>query len=88
VDSLGHLIAAVVTVANEDERKQVAELAKRVQEVMGESVEVAWVDQGYTGEEAETAASKQGIELLVVKHEYAKRGFVLLLRRWVLVLQL
>ena len=83
VDSLGHLVAAVVTAANEDERKQVAELAKRVQEVTGESVKVAWVDQGYTGEEARTAAARQGIELLVVKHEQAKRGFVLLPRRWV-----
>ena len=38
VDSLGHLLAAVVTPANEDERKQLAELARRVQEVTGESV--------------------------------------------------
>lgn len=83
VDSLGHLLAAVVTPANENERKQVAELAKRVQDVTGESVEVAWVDQGYTGEEAEEAAAEHGIILMVVKHEQAKRGFVLLPRRWV-----
>ena len=83
VDSLGHLIAAVVTPANENERKQVAELAKRVQEVTGESVQVAWVDQGYTGEDPKSAAAEHGIELLVVKHESAKRGFVLLPRRWV-----
>ena len=44
VDSLGHLLAAVVTPANENERRQVAELAKRVQEVTGESVRLAWVD--------------------------------------------
>lgn len=83
VDSLGHLLAAVVTPANENERKQVAELAKRVQDVTGESVEVAWVDQGYTGEAAKEAAAEHGIDLLVVKLEEAKRGFVLLPRRWV-----
>ena len=82
VDSLGHLLAAVVTPATENERQQVAELAKRVQEVTGESVRLAWVDQGYTGHEAREAAAARGIELVVVKHEQAKRGFVLLPRRW------
>lgn len=83
VDTLGHLLAAVVTPANENERKQVQELAKQVQEVTGESVEIAWVDQGYTGSAAEEAAAEHGIDLVVVKHEEAKRGFVLLPRRWV-----
>ena len=83
VDTLGHLIAAVVTPASENERKQVAELTKLVQDITGESVEVAWVDKGYSGEEAEAAAAEHGIDLLVVKHEEAKRGFLLLPRRWV-----
>lgn len=83
VDSLGHLIAAVVTPANENERVQVAELAQRVQEVTDQSVQVAWVDQGYTGEPAKDAAAQHGIKLLVIKHKQAKRGFVLLPRRWV-----
>ncbi len=83
VDSLGHLIAAVVTPASENERTQVTELTKRVQDITGESVEVAWVDQGYTGDDAKEAAAEHGIDLLVVKHEQAKRGFVLLPRRWV-----
>jgi len=50
----------------------------------GKSVEVAFVDQGYTGESAEAAAEKHGIKLVVLKHDQAKRGFVRLPRRWVL----
>ena len=83
VDTLGLLLALVVTPANEQERAQVEELAAQVQEVTGENVEIAFVDQGYTGEAAEQAAAAQGIKLVVVKHEKAKKGFVLLPRRWV-----
>ena len=81
VDTLGLLLALVVTPANEQERAQVEELASRVQEVTGENVEVAFVDQGYTGESAKAAAEKHGIKLMVVKHQEAKRGFVLLPKR-------
>src|SRR5215831_1270868 len=41
------------------------------------------VDQGYTGEATATAAKPRGIALEVVKLPEAKRGFVLLPRRWV-----
>ncbi len=41
------------------------------------------VDQGYTGGAATEAAQAQGIQLIVVKLPEAKRGFVLLPRRWV-----
>jgi len=61
----------------------VAELAERVQAATGEAVEVAFVDQGYTGAQAATDAEAHGIRLEVVKLEEAKRGFVLLPRRWV-----
>jgi transposase len=83
VDTLGHLLALLVTPANEQERAQVAELAEKVQEVTGEAVEVAFVDQGYTGEQPAQDAEAQGIRLEVVKLPTAKRGFVLLPRRWV-----
>ncbi len=56
VDTLGHLLALQVTAANEGDRAQVAELAQKVQEVTGGTVEIAFVDQGYTGEEAASAA--------------------------------
>src|SRR5579884_3823791 len=39
VDTLGHLLAVVVSAANEQERALVAELAQQVQEITGESVE-------------------------------------------------
>ena len=83
VDTLGQLLAVTVTPANEQERAQVAALAAKVQEATGDSVEVAFVDQGYTGAEAAAAAEQHGIRLEVVKLPTAKRGFVLLPRRWV-----
>jgi transposase len=83
VDTLGHLLALHVTAANEQDREQVGELARQVQKITGEHVELAFVDQGYTGENAALAAAGHGIELEVVKHTEAKRGFVLLPRRWV-----
>jgi transposase len=83
VDTLGNLLARKVTAANEQGRAQVAELARKVQEVTGGPVEVAFVDQGYTGEAAAGQAEAEGIRLEVVKHTPAKRGFVLLPRRWV-----
>ncbi|MDP9358758.1 MAG: transposase, partial [Chloroflexota bacterium] len=46
-------------------------------------VEVAFVDQGYTGEQPAAEAAAQGLQLQVVKLPDAKRGFVLLPRRWV-----
>ena len=44
---------------------------------------MAFVDQGYTGDEPLKAAAEQGIRLEVVKLPEAKKGFVLLPRRWV-----
>jgi transposase len=83
VDTLGNLLALKVTAANEQERAQVAELAAQVQAVTGGTVEVAFVDQGYTGDRAAEHADDHGIRLEVVKHTEAKKGFVLLPRRWV-----
>jgi transposase len=83
VDTLGHLLALTVTPANEQDRAQVGRLAQAVQAEVEEPVQVAFVDQGYTGEKPAEAAAQQGMELLVVKHHEAKRGFVLLPRRWV-----
>ncbi len=48
-----------------------------------QNVQVAFVDQGYTGQEPAEAAAQAGIRLEVVKHHRAKHGFVLLPRRWV-----
>jgi transposase len=83
VDTLGQLLALRGTAANEQDRAQVAALVAQVQEVTGESVESAFVDQGYTGEQPAQDAAQHGIKLEVVKLPEAKRGFVLLPRRWV-----
>lgn len=72
-----------MTPANEQEQAQVAELAELVQAATGDSVEVALVDQGCAGDEAAAAAAEHGIRLEVVKLHTAKRGFILLPRRWV-----
>lgn len=83
VDTLGHLLAVHVTPANEQERAQVSALATEIQTVTGANVTLAYVDQGYTGDQAAADAATHGIELEVVKLSEAKRGFVLLPRRWV-----
>lgn len=83
VDTLGHLLALHVTPATEQDRAQVATLAEAVQTVTGDTVELAYVDQGYTGDTAAEAAAEQGLRLEVIKLPEARRGFVLLPRRWV-----
>jgi transposase len=77
------LLTLHVAPANEQDRTQVGRLAEAVQDVTGEHVELALVDQGSTGEEPAEAAAEHGIELQVVKLPEAKHGFVLLPRRWV-----
>lgn len=83
VDTLGHLLALWVTPANAHEREPVAPLAEAAQEVTEQNLEVAFVDQGYTGAGPVKAAQQHGLRLEVVKRDEAKRGFVLLPRRWV-----
>ena len=81
MDTLGHLLALYVTPANEQDRAQAHELAQQAQEVTGQSVEVAFVDQGYTGENPAQAAKAEGLRLEVIKLPEAKKGFILLPRR-------
>ncbi len=83
VDTPGHVVALHVTPADIDDRSQVGALAGAVQAETDGSVEKAFVDQGYTGDKPARAAAANGIALEVVKAPEAKRGFVLLPRRWV-----
>jgi transposase len=83
VDTLGHLLALHVTPASADDRAEIGRIAKAIQAATDESVEIAFVDQGYTGDRPAAAASEHGIQLEVVKLPEAKRGFILLPRRWV-----
>lgn len=83
VDTLGHLLALTVTPADAQERSQVAPLAEQIQQATGQNVELAYVDQGYTGENPLFDAAEKGIDLVVVRLPGAKKGFVLLPKRWV-----
>src|SRR5258706_901882 len=67
IDTLGHLLALVVTPANDQERAQVDQLATALQEATGEHVDLAYVDQGYTGAVPAAAAATHGLELAGVK---------------------
>jgi transposase len=84
VDTLGQPLAVHVTPANEQERAQVGELARQVQQATGQTVKAAFADQGYTGEESAQAALDEGIELQLIKLQEAKKGFVQLPRRWLI----
>jgi hypothetical protein len=67
VVTLGHLLAALVTPATADDRAEAGQLAQAVQGTTGESVDLAYVNQGYTSERAADAAREHGIALAVVK---------------------
>jgi transposase len=84
VDTLGDLLTLHATPADAQDRDQVARLAAAVQEATGGTVEVGFADQGYTGAAPAAAAEAHGMRLEVVKLPEAKRGFVLLPRRWVI----
>jgi len=83
VDTLGQLLGVHVTPADEQERAQVGVLCEAVQQATGQTVKLAWADQGYTGEQPRQEAQAHGIDLQVVKLPEAKKGFVLLPKRWV-----
>jgi hypothetical protein len=48
-----------------------------VQEATGDSVELAYVDEGYTGERAAEEAEDRGMRLEVVKHSESVATFVI-----------
>jgi transposase len=83
VDTLGHLLATVVSAANEQDRARVAELCAEMQAEVSGSINTVFADQGYTGAVPEEEVAQEGINLVVIKHTKPKRGFVLLPRRWV-----
>jgi hypothetical protein len=62
VDTLGQLMALKVTPANQGDCEQVAALAEEVQQVTENSVDLAYVDQGYTGPNAAEAALQHGMK--------------------------
>lgn len=83
VDTLGHLLALTTSPANDQDRAQVAALSRQIQEATEDGVTIAFADQGYTGATPAAAAAANGIRLEIVKLPEAKRGFILLPKRWV-----
>lgn len=83
MDTLGHVLAILTSPANEQDRAQVFDLCLEVQETTGAQVEVAFVDQGYTGVQTALDATQAGVELVVVKRPEATKGFILLPKQWV-----
>jgi len=81
MDILSLLLAVQVTPADEQERAHVRTLCKQVQQATGHSVELAW----HTGEQARQAAQDNGIVLQRVNLPEAKKGFVPLPKRRMLV---
>lgn len=73
----------VIISANEQERDQAGEHCQRVLEITGQTVQLGFVDKGYTGEDAEYATAVHGISLQVIKKPAGQTGFVVLPRRWV-----
>lgn len=83
VDTLGYLLALHVTAADAQDRAQVDKMTNRIQAETGDSIQVIFVDQGYTGTQPAEAAARYGMRLEVVKLPQVKHGFILLPRRWV-----
>jgi transposase len=83
VDTLGNVISLLASPANEQDRAAVSELCLQVQQATSVHVEVAFADQGYTGERTALDAAESGIELIVVKRPEGEKGFILLPKRWV-----
>lgn len=82
VDTFGELLALHVTPAAAQDRTQVTALAAAVQEAIGATITPAYVDRGSTGAVPAREAAAHGIALEVVRLPEARRGFVLLPRRW------
>lgn len=78
VDTLDHLLPLKVRPANEQDSAQVAATSEAKQEATGESVQMAFVDQGNTAQTPAQDAAVHGVRLEVIKLSEAKRGVVLL----------
>jgi transposase len=83
VDTLGYPLAMEASPANEQDRDHVAPLMEHVQDETGGTVEVAYADQGYTGEKTAKAAEVEDVELVIVKRNPERQGFIVLPQRWV-----
>jgi hypothetical protein len=80
---LGALGAAHVTAASEQDRRQVSALAAQVHEVSGEAVDRAFINPGSPRAQAAQDAAMHQRQRAVVQLPEAKKGVVVLPKRWV-----
>ena len=83
VDTLGNALTMLITPADEQDRAQVFDLCRQLQEVTEGAVDVVLADQGDTGEQAEIDASLHDTELVVIKRPAGQAGFVARPKRWI-----
>ncbi len=83
VDTLGHLLTLHVTAADQQDRAQVETLAAAVQEITARTWSWLTSTKATRVKTLPWLRKKHGVQLEVIKHTEAKRGFVLLPRRWV-----
>ncbi|BFV61204.1 IS5 family transposase [Kitasatospora sp. CMC57] len=81
VDTLGLLLAVMVTAANVTDRQAGGALLARLR-LRHWHITLVWADGGYTGHQVDLAASLWRIALTVVKRSDDTSGFVVLPKRW------
>lgn len=84
VDTLGNVLTLLVTAGDAQDRDQVYDLCREVQALTGGNIDVVIADQGYTGDQAQTDAALNDLELVIVKRPSGAQGFVMLPERWVI----
>lgn len=83
VDTFGHALTLLVTPADQQDRAQVDDLCRQLQDVTDGAIDVVLADQGYTGEQAECDAAINEIELVVIKRPHGTTGCIALPKRWI-----
>lgn len=83
VDSLGLLLAVVVTAANVQDRDGARRVLARVQD-WAPRLRLLWADYAYAGPLVRWVRATFGWLLTIVRKPAGRRGFVLLARRWVI----
>jgi transposase len=83
VDTLGLLIAVVVTPASAQDRAGAAVVLKRARARGRRRLALVWGDQAYNGDWGHWAARELGITVAVVLQPQDQQGFQVLPRRWV-----
>ncbi len=82
VDTLGLLLAVMVTPADTGDRAAAQILLAQVTEAH-HRLELVWADGGYTGELITHCLTALALVLAIIKRSDDMRGFVVLPKRWI-----